>query len=71
MSASTRIPELARLIADARILREKQEGTEEQRVGREFLLKISGATEADVAEHALRDPMTWIAAIVAYLEETL
>jgi hypothetical protein len=68
-----RISELARLLVDERMAQARATESAVERQGMEFLAKIAGLdmSEAAQAERLLKEPVIWIAAIIAYLEETV
>jgi hypothetical protein len=63
---SERIAELQRLIVDEL---GRLDADDPARETTDFLMKISGTTLADLAEHRLKSPATLIAAVIAYLDE--
>ncbi len=65
MSPSERIAELARQVVDRRM---EQDSPKDAKTA-EFMMKLMGIGKADVAEKMLTEPMTWVVAICAYLEE--
>lgn len=65
MKPSERIEQLQRQIADERT----KEALKQKTGGESFLMAVTGTSEADLAEHYLRDHLTLLAAIVAYLDE--
>lgn len=69
MSPMDRIGELARAVVDERINTATSKLNSGDHSTAEFLMKITGTSKADMAEVMLKDPMTWITAIVAYLNE--
>lgn len=60
---SERIEELIREVADHRIR------TAIRQPGEDLLMKMTGISEADIAERLLTDHRTILSAIVAYLDE--
>lgn len=66
MKASERIAEIVRQVVDYRM--QKAKAADTNGAG-EFMMKITGITEADVAQSLLTDSATLISAIIAYLDE--
>jgi hypothetical protein len=68
-----RISELARLLVDERMAQARATESAVERQGMELLAKIAGLdmSEAAQAERLLKEPVIWIGAIIAYLEETM
>jgi hypothetical protein len=64
MKPSERIQQLVDAVVEVRFFNAKKEQNAE------FMMTIMGASDVDLKESIRNNPMTWIAAITLYLDET-
>lgn len=69
MNAIERIGKLANEVVDRKLEVAEQSSTPEERTAADFLMKVTGMKQEDIRSSILKDPMTWVTAIMAYLEE--